>query len=166
MAKKMAVQRRGIRRQARRKTSRTLFDFVDGGAEDEVHGTQQSGAVRRAAMVPGCSSMCAKGSLEPSCRRRSGGCDHVRDDLPPPQPRRLGAFRWREGAALVRPGSCSRLVSGRLTMPSKRWPRPAPGQWFAMCPWRNREFYGEMIDPRAGAGYTGLCLTVDKDRRQ
>ncbi|HVX21014.1 MAG TPA: alpha-hydroxy acid oxidase [Acidimicrobiales bacterium] len=149
-----------LRRAARRRLPPMVFDFVDGGAEDEV--TLEA---NRAAF----GALWFRPRILADVSRRSLDVELWERPLPMPvvlAPAGLAGLVWPAGEV------AAARVAGRAGVPfvvstasscsieDVRAATDGP-LWFQLYLWRDREVTGTLVDRAAAAGYDALCLTVD-----
>ena len=151
----------GFRRAARRRLPKPLFDFVDGGAEDEVTERANRRQFELLRFAPRILTDVSDRSL--SCEVAG-----VRLRLPIIfAPTGLVGLVHPDGeraaATVAARQSLLAVVSGHATYALEEVADAAPGsrRWFDMFPWGERALYGQLIDRAAAAGYGGLCVTID-----
>jgi isopentenyl diphosphate isomerase/L-lactate dehydrogenase-like FMN-dependent dehydrogenase len=151
----------GFRRVARRKLPKPVFDFVEGGAEDEQTVRANREQFEQVRFVP-------RVLVDVSKRDMSTSVAGVPMRLPIIlAPTGLVGLIHPDGetAAVVVAARQQLLavVSGHGTYTLEEVAASAPNTspWFDIFPWRNRDFLDSMIDRAAAAGFTGLCLTLD-----
>jgi isopentenyl diphosphate isomerase/L-lactate dehydrogenase-like FMN-dependent dehydrogenase len=151
-----------VRERARRRLPRPVFEFVDGGSEDERTMSANRLGFQDYRFTP-------KLFVDVSQRDLSTTIGGEKLDLPIMfAPTGLVGLVHPDGelaAARVaaRNGTIA-IVSGHATYSLEEVAREVPegaSRWFNLFPWRDRSFYGAVIERAQAAGYTGLCLTVD-----
>ena len=148
-----------FRLRARRHLPRAVFDFVDGGADDEVTLRANRAQFERLRLVP-------RVLVDVSDRDLSTTVAGVPLRLPIIfAPAGLVGLVHPDGetaAARVAVGrGIIAVISGHATYSLEEVAQVAPGQWFDLFPWRSRSFYGEVMQRALQAGYSGLCITID-----
>lgn len=156
----MIVNVDDLRRGARRRLPRAVFDFIDGGAEDEVTLRRNEAAFREITFRPRV--LVNAGQIDQSCTvlgqqlttplilAPTGLCG-----MAAPRGEVL-AGRAAAEAGVVFTLSCMSAVTIEDTM------REAPGpHWFQLYVWKDRELTKSLVDRAKAAGYTALVLTVD-----
>ncbi|HVS99888.1 MAG TPA: alpha-hydroxy acid oxidase [Solirubrobacterales bacterium] len=150
-----------FRRVARRKLPRPLFEFIDGGGEDEVTMAANRAAFQQLRLVPRLFADVSTRDLSTTVAGR-----HL--SLPvlfsPTGQVGLVHHMGETAAAIVarRRGNLA-VISGHGTYSIEEVAAaagPDPG-WFNMFPWGERDNYGRYMDRAAAAGFGGICLTVD-----
>jgi isopentenyl diphosphate isomerase/L-lactate dehydrogenase-like FMN-dependent dehydrogenase len=148
------------REAARRALPRAIFDFVDGGAEDEVTLRANHEAFNRyrlrhrvhesADPVDLATTLCGQPMSMPVMLSPVGnvGMVHPAGDL--------GVARTAAKLDLVM------LMSGSASYSIEEVGRGVdPRPWYQLYPWGGRDYYGEIMDRAAAAGFRGLVVTVD-----
>ena len=150
-----------LRRIARRRLPRGVFDYIDGGAEDERTLAANSAAYARI-------------GFRPRVLRDVSAVDPVDDAARPPAARSRSCSRppASRGSPIRRVSSRSRArrraaglpytLSTLSTRSIEEVAAVSAGpKWFQVYVWRDRGLVKEMVDRAAGAGYEALMLTVD-----
>ncbi len=149
-----------LRRMAMRRLPRVIFDFMDGGAEDEVTLRDNRAAFERARLLPHVLVDVAK--VDPSCEILGA---------PSKQPFFVAptggaGIAWpgvdvgiaRAAAALGVPFTLSTNATASLEEIAEK----APGRlWFQLYVLRERGFVDKLIARAEAAGYEALVPTVD-----
>jgi L-lactate dehydrogenase (cytochrome) len=149
-----------LRRMARRRLPRGVFDYIDGGAEDERTLAANSDAFARITFRPRV--LRDVGSVDPSTTLLG---------RPLPLPLVLAPTGFTRIAdpqgelAVARAAARAGLPYTLSTMGTRSIEEVAAvrggPKWFQVYVWRDRGLVKEMIDRAAGAGYEALVLTVD-----
>ena len=150
-----------LRRLARRRAPRAVFDYVDGSAESEI-----SIARARAAF--------ARMEFRPRVLRNVSDCDSSTTILGQPScyplifgPTGFTRMMHHEGEAAVahvahRVGIPYALSTmGTTSIEELRAAEPDGNLWFQLYLWRDREASGDLVRRAADSGYSALMLTVD-----
>jgi (S)-mandelate dehydrogenase len=148
-----------LRRRARRRLPRVIFDYVDGGAEDEATLRENRAAFGRLAFRP---RILAGGDIDTSTKLFG-----QRVSLPiVVAPTGLNGLLWPEGdlclaraAARVGAGiavstasnASLEEIAGAVDLP----------RWFQLYPWGGPDFALAMLERAAAADYGALVVTVD-----
>jgi L-lactate dehydrogenase (cytochrome) len=151
----------GFRSAARRRLPKAVFDFVDGAAGDEWTMRRNRLAFDDYPLMPSvlrdvrdCSLATTVGNVPvatPVMLAPAGLAGMVHPDG------ELGqVLAARNHGAIAITSSASTYSFDELV---RAVPDHRP--WFQLYPYKDRGFYNEMVDRAAGAGFTGLCLTVD-----
>jgi len=149
-----------VRSEARRRLPRMIFDFVDGGAEDEVTLGRNRRAFLDAELLP-------RVLVDVSARDQSttvcGQPLATPVILAPTGMPGLTASVGELGAARAAARNGTVLtVSSASTYSIERVAQDSPGPlWFQLYPWRDRELMQVLIERAQRAGYAALCVTVD-----
>jgi L-lactate dehydrogenase (cytochrome) len=150
-----------LRRIARRRLPRGVFDYIDGGAEDERTLAANSAAFARTAFRPRV--LRDVGTVEPATTLLG---------RPLPYPLVLaptGFTRIADPAgelAVARAATRAGLPYTLSTLSTRSIEEVAAAsgdgrRWFQVYVWRDRGLVKDMIDRAAAAGYEALVLTVD-----
>ncbi|MCP5150354.1 MAG: alpha-hydroxy-acid oxidizing protein [Chromatiales bacterium] len=149
-----------LRRRARARLPRMVFDFVDGAAEDERTARRNLAAFGEVELVPRV--------LSPT-PTRDLGVDLLGTRLSMPvlvAPTGLSGMLWPRGELLVA-RACARAgtvmtVSHASAFSLEAVARAATGpKWFQLMIYRDRSVTAALAERAAAAGYDALCLTVD-----
>ncbi|MEU8244593.1 alpha-hydroxy acid oxidase [Actinoplanes missouriensis] len=150
-----------LRLLARRRTPRAVFDYVDGGAGDEISLRRdraaydrvefQPVALRDVAQVQPAATVLGEPSALPIVLAPTGFTRMMHHHGEPAVARVAGAF-----------GIPYTLSTLGTTSPAAL-ARAAPGtrRWFQLYLWRDRERTADLIAQVAGAGYDTIMVTVD-----
>jgi L-lactate dehydrogenase (cytochrome) len=149
-----------LRWQARRRLPRFLFDFVEGGADDEV-------TLRANREAFGRYSFRARALVDVSTRDLSTTLLGQRLALPVVLgPVGLAGLLAPKGEILaaqaaMRKGALFTLSTMSVcTIEEVAAAMPAP-RWFQLYIWKDREITRSLIERARAAGYSALCVTVD-----
>ena len=156
----MIVNIEDLRTRARRRLPRAVFDFIDGGAEDEVSLRLNRTAFERLTFRPRVlvdaggldqsTTVLGQRLATPLILAPTGLCG-----MAAPRAEVL-AGRAATACGVVFTLSSMSAVSIEDTM------REAPGpHWFQLYVWRDRELTRSLVERAAAAGYRALVLTVD-----
>ena len=149
-----------LRRQARRRLPRAVFDFIDGGAEDEITLRDNRAAFARL-------------RLAPKVLRDVSQIDTGTTILGAPSrlpiavaPTGVVGFGWRGGdIAIARAAAACGIpycLSTSATASIERIADAAPGRlWFQAYFFLDREFTFGLIERARKAGYEALMVTAD-----
>ncbi|MGH8913976.1 MAG: alpha-hydroxy acid oxidase [Acidimicrobiia bacterium] len=149
-----------LRSIAKRRLPRGVFDYIDGGAEDEVALTANSEAYRRV-------------TFRPRVLRDMGQVDTSSTLLGKPLPMPLvlaptGFTRIADPAgelAVARAAARAGIPYTLSTLGTRSIEEVAAvgsGRlWFQVYVWKDRGLVAEMVQRAADSGYEALCLTVD-----
>jgi isopentenyl diphosphate isomerase/L-lactate dehydrogenase-like FMN-dependent dehydrogenase len=154
-----------FRRVAQRRLPRAIFDYVDGGAEDESTIAGNRTAFQRIALVPRVHedarpldlgvTLCGRPLSMPLLLAPTGNSGLVHPDGD------LAAVHGAAGAGIAA------IVSGVASYSIEELGAAAPAgapPWYQLYCYGDREFYGHIIDRAAAAGFEGLVVTVDVPR--
>jgi (S)-mandelate dehydrogenase len=149
-----------LRRLAQRRLPRAVFDFFDGGAEDERTLRENCAAFGRHRFAPHVLIDVAQVSLQSTLLARPA-------DLPLAiGPTGAAGFGWR-GADLALARAAARhgipySLSSSATTALETIAREAPGRhWFQAYVMSNRDFFWTMVERARAADYEALMITVD-----
>jgi len=149
-----------LRRLARRRLPRAIFDFFDGGAEDEVTLRENCAAFQRVRLLPKVLVNVAKVDL-------SAEIFGVRSTLPLAIAPTGGISAGRAGAELMLARAAKAFgVPFTLATPAaftiERVAEEVGGRlWFQLYAVREHEFREKLITRAAAAGYEAMLVTVD-----
>jgi L-lactate dehydrogenase (cytochrome) len=149
-----------LRRLARRRLPRALFDFVDGGAQDEVTLRANQGDFQRLALLP---------RVLTDVSQRDQSVTVLGRKLEQPlilAPTGMPGILWPHGALAAAQaadragvGFClSTMSTSTIEDVSKAVRNPI---WFQLYPMRDRALAKSMIERAKAAGCAALVLTVD-----
>jgi L-lactate dehydrogenase (cytochrome) len=149
-----------LRRIARRRLPRGVFDYIDGGAEDERTLAANAAAYARIAFRPRV--LRDVGAVDPSTTL-------LGRQLPIPlvlAPTGFTRIADPEGElAVARAAARAGLPYTLSTLSTRSIEEVAAvstgSKWFQVYVWRDRGLVKDMVDRAAGAGYETLMLTVD-----
>jgi isopentenyl diphosphate isomerase/L-lactate dehydrogenase-like FMN-dependent dehydrogenase len=149
-----------LRRASRRRLPRAVFDFIDGGAEDEVTLRRNRRAFERLALVPRvlvdvhdvdpATTVLGERLAAPLILAPTGLCGMAtsRGEIP--------AARAAVEAEIRFTASCMSSVT------LEEIAREAPGpHWFQLYVWRDRGITRDLVERAASEGYRTLVVTVD-----
>ena len=149
-----------LRRAARRRLPRAVFDFFDGGAEDELTLRDNEAAYKRVRLVP-------KVLTDVSVIDTSDVLLGQRAELPLAiAPTGAVGFGWRGGdIAIARAAVAAGIpytLSSAATASIENIANAAPGRlWFQAYILRNKPFLDALIERARAADYEALVITVD-----
>jgi L-lactate dehydrogenase (cytochrome) len=156
----MAVNIDDLRRRARRRLPRAVFDYIDGAAEDEVTLRRNRAGFERltfrprvlidVSQVDQTTTVLGQGLRTPLILAPTGLCG-------------MATYRGEVLAAraALRTGSIFTL-STMSAVSIEDVAREAPGpHWFQLYVWRDRDLTRSLVERAQAAGYTALVLTVD-----
>jgi (S)-mandelate dehydrogenase len=149
-----------LRRAAQRRLPRAIFDFFDGGAEDEVTLQENMAAFKRAHLMPRVLNDVSSVDLSTSILGK-------RSELPIAiAPTGAVGFGRRGGdIAIARAAAAAGIpytLSSTATASIEQIAKAAPGRlWFQAYILRNKPFLEAMIERARGADYEALVITVD-----
>lgn len=149
-----------LRRSAKRRLPRAVFDFFDGGAEDEITLRDNASAYQRLKLVP-------RVLTDVSAIDTSTLILGQRAELPIAiSPTGAVGFGWRGGdIAIARAAVAAGIpytLSSTATASIESIADQAPGRlWFQAYILRNKPFLAGMIERARVADYEALVITVD-----
>jgi L-lactate dehydrogenase (cytochrome) len=149
-----------LRRIARRRLPRGVFDYIDGGAEDELSLRENTAAFGRITFEPRILRDVAKVELTTTLLGRP---------LPMPlllSPTGFGRIADPQGElAVARAAARAGLPYTLSTLGTRSIEEVAAvsegSKWFQVYVWRDRGLVSELVDRAKDAGYETLVLTVD-----
>lgn len=149
-----------LRRIARKRLPRGVFDYIDGGAEDELTMTANSAAYRRLTFSPRVLRDVSQVDISSSLLGRRLAYPLV---LAPTGFTRIAD---PEGElAVARAAKRFELPYALSTLGTRSIEEVAEAGsdrlWFQVYTWKNRELVAELVRRAANSGYEALCLTVD-----
>lgn len=149
-----------LRRIARRRLPRGVFDYIDGGAEDELTMAANSAAYRRLTFSPRVlrdvsqvdisSSLLGRKLAYPLVLAPTGftRIAHPEGELA------VARAARRAGIPYTLSTLGTRSIEEVAEVGSDRL-------WFQVYTWRDRDLVADLIERAAHSGYEALCLTVD-----
>ena len=149
-----------LRRAARRRLPRAVFDFFDGGAEDELTLRDNEAAYKRVRLLP-------KVLTDVEVIDTSTALLGQRAELPVAiAPTGAVGFGWRGGdIAIARAAVAAGIpytLSSAATASIENIANAAPGRlWFQAYILRNKAFLEALIERARAADYEALVITVD-----
>jgi L-lactate dehydrogenase (cytochrome) len=149
-----------LRRIARRRLPRGVFDYIDGGAEDELTLAANSAAYRRLIFSPRVLRDVSEVDISSTLLGRTLAYPLV---LAPTGFTRIADPQGE--LAVARAAGRAELPYTLSTLGTRSIEEVAAvgGErlWFQVYTWRDRDLVADMIKRAAAAGYEALCLTVD-----
>ena len=149
-----------LRRQARRRLPRAVFDFIDGGAEEESTLRDNCAAFARIRLAP---KMLVDVSRIDTSTTILGGPSKLPLAIAP-----TGAvgFGWRGGDVAIAKAAAAVGIPYSLSMSAtasiEQVAREAPGRlWFQAYFLRQRDYTLGLIERARAAGYEALIVTAD-----
>jgi L-lactate dehydrogenase (cytochrome) len=149
-----------LRRMARRRLPRGVFDYIDGGAEDEMTLASNVEAFRRVEFAPRVlrdvgevdtsSTLLGKPLAMPIVLAPTG-FTRIAD---PPGELAVARAAARAGVPYALSTLGTRSIEEVAAVGSDRL-------WFQVYVWRDRGLVAELVERAAAAGYEALCITVD-----
>jgi (S)-mandelate dehydrogenase len=157
---KRALNIADLRRLARRRLPRGLFDFIDRGCEDEVALRNNREALTRIKLRPRVFVDVSARSLEMTLFGRWQSMPLV---IAPTGPT---GFLWHRGEialarAAARAGIPFTLASPATTAMEEVIGAGGGRQWFQLYMWRDRDLSYRIVERAKAAGFEGLVVTVD-----
>ena len=149
-----------LRRLAQRRLPRAVFEFFDGGAEDERTLRENCSAFERLRFAPQVLVDVAKVSLQGSLLGQPSALPLAIG------PTGAAGFGWRQAdLALARAAARHGIpytLSSSATTALETIAREAPGRhWFQAYVLSNRQFFWQMVERARAADYEALMITVD-----
>lgn len=149
-----------LRRLARRRLPRAVFDFVEGGAGDEWTVARNRAAFERLVFQP-------RVLVDVSKREQATTVLGERVETPVlVAPTGMPGLCWPKGAVAAA-RACQEVgtiytLSTHASDSIEEVAAGAPGPlWFQLYVWQNRDLTRSFVDRARGAGYRALVLTVD-----
>lgn len=149
-----------LRRMARRRLPRGVFDYIDGGAEDELTMAGNSAAYRRLAFSPrvlrdvsevDTSSMLLGRTLSYPLVLAPTGFTRIAD---PEGELAVARAAKRAGLPYALSTLGTRSIEEVAAVGSDRL-------WFQVYTWKDRDLVADLLKRAAAANYEAICLTVD-----
>ena len=158
LAKSATVE--DLRRIARRRLPRGVFDYIDGGAEDELTMAGNSEAYRRLTFSPRVLRDVSQVDISSSLLGRKLAYPLVL------APTGFTRIAHPEGElAVARAAKRAGLPYALSTLGTRSIEEVAEvgsdRLWFQVYTWRDRDLVADLIERAANSGYEALCLTVD-----
>jgi (S)-mandelate dehydrogenase len=149
-----------LRRAAKRRLPRSVFDFIDGGAEDEITLRENRAAFARARLLPQVLVDVSNVDAGTQILGRPARLPIV------VAPTGAVGFGWRGGdVAVARAAAAAGIpfsLSTSATTTIETIAEAAPGRlWFQAYFFRGREYSFGLIERARKAGYETLMVTVD-----
>ena len=150
---------------ARRRLPRVIFDFMDGGAEDEVTLRGNREGFERYRLRPNLLTGNAKRDLSVELFGQKFAAPFLIG------PTGLNGIHWRDGdlalANAAAAAGCGFVLSTASTSTIEEVGQSSPApKWFQLYPWGDRAFGTRMMERARASGYKALVVTVDSlDRR-
>lgn len=149
-----------FRKAARKRLPKMLFDYIDGGADQEASLRRNIGALSRTALVPGV--------LSPSPDRVQS-VELFGEHLALPvllSPTGLNGLFWPSADVAVARAAADAgtimVVSSSASATLEEIASASPGpKWFQTFIYRERKLTYELVERARAAGYKALCVTVD-----
>ncbi|MFC4945034.1 alpha-hydroxy acid oxidase [Pseudonocardia sp. GCM10023141] len=160
MRRRTAISVADLRAAARRRLPRMVFDFVDGGAEDEQTLRDNEQAFRRWTLRPRVLVDVSERPQEVTVLGRRLAIPVV---LGPTGLMRMVGHEGELAAAAAahRFGTVSVTSSGSsVSLEDVATSVPSP-QWFQLYPWGDRAMVDALIDRARDSGYEAMVVTVD-----
>jgi L-lactate dehydrogenase (cytochrome) len=149
-----------LRRASRRRLPRAVFDFIDGGAEDEIALRHNREAFERVSLIPRvlvdvgqvdpCTTILGQRLAAPLVLAPTGLCGMAtsRGEIP--------AAEAAVEAGIPFAASCMSSIT------LEEIAREVPGgHWFQLYIWRDRGITQSLVERAAAEGYRALVVTVD-----
>ena len=158
LAKSATVE--DLRRIAKKRLPRGVFDYIDGGAEDELTMAANSAAYRRLTFSPRVLRDVSQVDISSSLLGRKVDCPLVL------APTGFTRIAHPEGElAVARAAKRAGLPYALSTLGTRSIEEVAEvgsdRLWFQVYTWRDRDLVADLVKRAATSGYEALCLTVD-----
>jgi L-lactate dehydrogenase (cytochrome) len=156
----MAINIEDLRRRARRRLPRALFDFVDGGGEDEWSVRENRAAFERITFRPRVLVDVSKRDMTTTVLGQKLASPIVC------APTGMPGLLWPRGEveaakAAAKAGSIYTLAT-RATCSIEEVAEATNGRvWFQVYVWQDREMTRQLVERAAAAGAKAMFLTVD-----
>ena len=150
-----------LRRLARARIPRAVFDFIDGGAEDETTLARNAEDLREIALVPRYLRNVAQRDLGTTILGRASAMPLI------VAPTGLAALAWpRADVAIARAAARHAIpfiISTSSSMRMEDIVAGAPGAraWFQVYIYKDRQLVESLVQRAAAAGIEALVLTID-----
>lgn len=149
-----------LRRIARRRLPRGVFDYIDGGAEDELTMAGNSAAYRRVTFKPRVLRDVSGVDISSSLLGREIAYPLVL------APTGFTRIAHPDGElAVARAAKRAGLPYALSTLGTRSIEEVADAGsdrlWFQVYTWKDRDLVAELVKRAANSGYEALCLTVD-----
>lgn len=149
-----------LRRIARRRLPRGVFDYIDGGAEDELTMAGNSAAYRRVTFNPRVLRDVSGVDISSSLLGREMAYPLVL------APTGFTRIAHPDGEiAVARAAKRAGLPYALSTLGTRSIEEVAEAGsdrlWFQVYTWKDRDLVAELVKRAANSGYEALCLTVD-----
>jgi L-lactate dehydrogenase (cytochrome) len=149
-----------LRRAARRRLPRAVFDFVEGGAGDELTVARNRAAFDR---------LCFRPRVLVDVAKRDQGVVLFGEPLATPvlvSPTGMAGLCWPRGEIAAARGAAAAgtvyTLSTHASCSIEDVAAAAPGPlWFQLYVWQNRDLTRSFVERARRAGYRALVLTVD-----
>lgn len=149
-----------LRRIAKRRLPRGVFDYIDGGAEDELTMAANSHAYRRLTFSPRVLRDVSEVNVSSSLLGRPLAYPLV---LAPTGFTRIADPQGE--LAVARAAKRARLPYALSTLGTRSIEEVADvgsdRLWFQVYTWKDRDLVADLVKRAANSGYEALCLTVD-----
>jgi len=149
-----------LRRLARRRLPRAVYDFIEGGSGDELTVTRNRAAFERLLFEP-------RVLVDVSKRDQSAVVLGERVETPVIlSPTGMAGLSWPKGEVAAARGAHDAgtiyTLSTHSSCSIEEVAAGAPGPlWFQLYVWQNRDLTRSFVDRARAAGYRALLLTVD-----
>jgi L-lactate dehydrogenase (cytochrome)/(S)-mandelate dehydrogenase len=158
--KRQAYNIDALRKLARRRLPRVVFDFVDGGAEDEIVLGRNEAAFDEVSLLP----QPMRGTT-----RRDQGVELLGNKLGMPVligPTGMTGMLWPRGeiaaARAAAAAGTAYVMSHGATVTLEELAREAPGNlWMQIFPYKDRGQTQDFVDRAHAAGFQAMVLTID-----
>jgi L-lactate dehydrogenase (cytochrome) len=149
-----------LRKMAKRRIPAPVFNYMDGGAEDEITLRRNSSSFEQYQLVPRVLRDVSKVDASTSILGQQSSLPLI---LSPTGMSRL--FHYKGEEAVSRAAQKAGLIYTLSSMSTHSIEEVATfsdgPKWFQIYVWRDRELLKSFFDRCRNSGYTALCLTVD-----
>lgn len=145
---------------ARKRLPRVIFDFMDGGAEDEVTLRANREGFERYRFRPRLLTANAKRDLSVTLFGQTFGLPFMI------APTGLNGIHWRHAdialaRAAAKAGTGFALSTASTDSIEEVGAATSGTKWFQLYPWADRAFCSRMLERARASGYAALLVTVD-----
>ena len=157
---KKAYNIAGLRRMAKRQLPRMVFDFIDGGAEDEITLQRNTSAFANIQLLP----RMLRATPHRDQRTRLFDSELTLPVIVPPTG--LSGMLWPYGElevarACAAAGTLMCVSHGSTCSLEEIADASDAPKWFQVFPYKDRNMTGSLAERAKSAGYQALILTVD-----
>ncbi|MBW3665202.1 MAG: alpha-hydroxy-acid oxidizing protein [Actinobacteria bacterium] len=148
------------RRVARRRLPKVVFDFVDGGAEDEITLRRNTADLAALTLRPDGLADVSQRDLSTTVLGESVSMPILL--APVGLARLVGGGGERAAAAAAAAAGTVYVLSTQSSYTIEDVAASSSGpRWFQLYPWRDPAVVAQLVDRAERAGYRALCLTID-----